>query len=184
MYPGEEGGRAIAETIAGDNNPAGRLPVTFYRGVEQLPEFADDSMKSRTYRDFDGQPLYPFGYGLSYSSVAYSNIRLSKAVIEAGEPACRAGQVRVGDRRRPAGDEGPCRDGGLRDQRRETAAAVATRHQFFFSAPDLVSSGSGCTVSRTGLPASTRTGKPRRSSAPATSRAGSTAAPAEWGCTR
>jgi beta-glucosidase len=85
-YPGEEGGTAIAETIAGDNNPAGRLPVTFYKGVEQLPEFTDYSMARRTYRYFDGEPLYLFGHGLSYSNFAYSNITLSKATLEAGEP--------------------------------------------------------------------------------------------------
>ncbi len=85
-YPGEEGGTAIAETIAGVNNPAGRLPVTFYKGVEQLPEFTDYSMKGRTYRYFDGQPLYPFGHGLSYSSYSYSDVRLSKTALDAGEP--------------------------------------------------------------------------------------------------
>ncbi|MGH9530362.1 MAG: glycoside hydrolase family 3 C-terminal domain-containing protein, partial [Terriglobales bacterium] len=65
-YSGEECGAAIAETLAGANNPAGRLPVTFYTGVDQLPLFEDYSMNNRTYRYFEGQPLYPFGYGLSY----------------------------------------------------------------------------------------------------------------------
>jgi len=72
-YSGEEGGTAIAETLAGVNNPAGRLPVTFYKSVDQLPAFEDYSMKNRTYRYFEGQPLYPFGYGLSYSKFEYSN---------------------------------------------------------------------------------------------------------------
>jgi len=85
-YPGEEGGTAVAQTIAGENNPAGRLPVTFYKGVEQLPEFSDYSMAKRTYRYFDGEPLYPFGYGLSYSNFRYSKIRISKANLRAGEP--------------------------------------------------------------------------------------------------
>jgi beta-glucosidase len=85
-YPGEEGGTAIAETLAGANNPAGRLPVTFYRGVDQLPEFTDYSMANRTYRYFAGPPLYPFGHGLSYSTFAYSGLRLSKATLAAGEP--------------------------------------------------------------------------------------------------
>jgi beta-glucosidase len=85
-YPGEEGGAAIAETLAGTNNPAGRLPVTFYTGVEQLPDFADYSMASRTYRYFPGEPLYPFGFGLSYSSFAYSGLKLSSQTIAAGEP--------------------------------------------------------------------------------------------------
>ncbi|HZD32316.1 MAG TPA: glycoside hydrolase family 3 C-terminal domain-containing protein, partial [Candidatus Angelobacter sp.] len=67
-YPGEEGGAAIAETLSGKNNPAGRLPVTFYTGVDQLPPFDDYAMKGRTYRYFEGKPLYPFGYGLSYTT--------------------------------------------------------------------------------------------------------------------
>jgi beta-glucosidase len=71
-YGGEEAGTAIAETLAGVNNPAGRLPVTFYKGVEQLPPFTDYAMKGRTYRYFKGEPLYPFGFGLSYSTFAYS----------------------------------------------------------------------------------------------------------------
>jgi beta-glucosidase len=83
-YPGEEGGTAIAETLAGVNNPAGRLPVTFYKSVDDLPPFEDYSMKGRTYRYFQGQPLYPFGYGLSYSQFAYSNLKLSAASLKAG----------------------------------------------------------------------------------------------------
>jgi beta-glucosidase len=74
-YGGEEAGTAIAETLAGVNNPAGRLPVTFYKSMDQLPEFTDYSMKGRTYRYFKGEPLYPFGYGLSYSTFAYSGLR-------------------------------------------------------------------------------------------------------------
>ena len=85
-YSGEEGGTAIAETLAGVNNPAGRLPVTFYKSVDQLPPFEDYSMKNRTYRYFTGQPLYPFGYGLSYSRFAYTNLRLSPPILEAGNP--------------------------------------------------------------------------------------------------
>src|SRR5262249_14389148 len=84
-YPGEEGGTAIGETLAGANNPAGRLPVTFYKGVEQLPAFEDYSMKNRTYRYFTGQALYPFGYGLSYSKFQYSDVKVSNAKIDAGE---------------------------------------------------------------------------------------------------
>jgi beta-glucosidase len=83
-YPGEEGGTAIAETLSGTNNPAGRLPVTFYKSVNDLPPFDDYSMKGRTYRYFEGQPLYPFGYGLSYSKFAYSNAKLSTPTLEAG----------------------------------------------------------------------------------------------------
>jgi len=73
-YGGEEAGTAIAETLAGVSNPAGRLPVTFYKGVDQLPPFTDYAMKGRTYRYFKGEPLYPFGFGLSYSAFAYSDL--------------------------------------------------------------------------------------------------------------
>lgn len=85
-YAGEEGGAAIAETLSGRNNPAGRLPVTFYTGVGQLPPFEDYSMKGRTYRYFEGSPLYPFGYGLSYTTFSYSGLTLPKDAIKAGDP--------------------------------------------------------------------------------------------------
>jgi len=85
-YSGEEGGTAIAQTLAGENNPAGRLPVTFYKGVEQLPEFEDYAMKNRTYRYFTGEPLYPFGYGLSYSTFEYSGMKFSNPTLQAGSP--------------------------------------------------------------------------------------------------
>jgi beta-glucosidase len=84
-YPGEEGGTAIAETLAGTNNPGGRLPITFYASLSQLPAFEEYSMENRTYRYFHGQPLYGFGYGLSYSAFAYSNIKLSSDSVEAGK---------------------------------------------------------------------------------------------------
>ena len=83
-YPGEEGGTAIAETLDGTNNPSGRLPITVYTGVEQLPDFTDYSMARRTYRYFDGQPLFPFGFGLGYSSFAYSDLKL-KPTLAAGD---------------------------------------------------------------------------------------------------
>jgi len=85
-YPGEEGGTAIAETLAGTNNPAGRLPITFYSGVDQLPPFEDYSMKNRTYRYFTGKPLYPFGFGLSYSKFTYNHLKLARSKLNAGEP--------------------------------------------------------------------------------------------------
>jgi beta-glucosidase len=85
-YPGEEGGTAIAQTLSGKNNPAGRLPVTFYTGTEQLPPFEDYAMKGRTYRYFDGKPLYPFGYGLSYTSFSYRGLSLPEKAIVAGDP--------------------------------------------------------------------------------------------------
>ncbi len=73
-YGGEEAGSAIAETLAGVNNPAGRLPVTFYKSVDQLPPFTDYNMKGRTYRYFKGDPLCSFGFGLSYSTFRYSGL--------------------------------------------------------------------------------------------------------------
>lgn len=84
-YSGEEGGTAIAQTLAGLNNPAGRLPVTFYKSVEQLPLFEDYSMKNRTYRYFKGEPLYAFGHGLSYSKFEYSGLKLSTSELKAGD---------------------------------------------------------------------------------------------------
>jgi len=72
-YPGEQGGRAVAEVLFGDVNPAGRLPVTFYRSTADLPDFEDYSMSNRTYRYFIGRPLFAFGYGLSYTKFDYSN---------------------------------------------------------------------------------------------------------------
>ena len=85
-YPGEEGGTAIAETLAGDNNPAGRLPLTFYSSLSQLPPFDDYAMKNRTYRYFTGQPLYRFGDGLSYTTFAYSHLTVPTAAVPAGQP--------------------------------------------------------------------------------------------------
>ena len=84
-YPGEEGGTAVAQTISGKNNPAGRLPVTFYTGVDQLPAFEDYAMKGRTYRYFEGTPLFPFGYGLSYTHFSYSDLKAPATAIPAGE---------------------------------------------------------------------------------------------------
>jgi beta-glucosidase len=77
-YDGEEAGTAIAETLAGVNNPAGRLPVTFYKNVDQLPKFEDYAMKGRTYRYFAGDALYGFGFGLSYSKFIYSALRTER----------------------------------------------------------------------------------------------------------
>ena len=102
-YSGEEGGAAIAQTIAGDNNPSGRLPLTFYKGVDQLPPFEDYSMSNRTYRYFTGKPLYPFGYGLSYSKFEYENVRLASNSLQAGEPLQVDADVKNASSR--AGDE-------------------------------------------------------------------------------
>jgi beta-glucosidase len=92
-YPGEEGGTAVAQVIAGDFSPAGRLPITFYKSPEQLPAFDDYSMAKRTYRYFDGEPLYPFGYGLSYTSFSYKNLRVDHARLKAGEAAAVSVEV-------------------------------------------------------------------------------------------
>ena len=74
-YPGQQGGNAIADVLFGDYNPAGRLPVTYYKSVDQLPPFENYDMKGRTYRYFDKKPLYPFGFGLSYTKFKYSNLK-------------------------------------------------------------------------------------------------------------
>ena len=74
-YPGQAGGQAIADVLFGDYNPAGRLPVTFYRSVADLPDFGNYDMKGRTYRYFRGEPLYPFGHGLSYTTFEYGDLR-------------------------------------------------------------------------------------------------------------
>jgi beta-glucosidase len=102
-YPGEEGGTAIGQTLSGDNNPAGRLAVTFYTGVDELPPFEDYSMANRTYRYFKGKPLYPFGYGLSYTKFTYGGLKLSSADVAAGSPL--GVDVTVKNSGRLAGDE-------------------------------------------------------------------------------
>jgi beta-glucosidase len=84
-YPGEEGGAAVADVLFGDYNPAGRLPITFYKSVGQLPPFDNYQMDGRTYRFFKGEPLYPFGYGLSYTRFNYSGFKVSSAHIAATE---------------------------------------------------------------------------------------------------
>jgi beta-glucosidase len=102
-YPGESGGHAIAETLSGKNNPAGRLPITFYKSADQLPAFTDYSMATRTYRYFKGEPLYGFGFGLSYTTFAYSNLHLSANSLKAGETLTVEADVKnTGSR---AGDE-------------------------------------------------------------------------------
>jgi beta-glucosidase len=84
-YPGEQGGRAVGEVLFGDYNPAGRLPVTFYKSTSDLPDFEDYSMKNRTYRYFKGKPLYAFGYGLSYTTFKYFAPKLDSESVEADD---------------------------------------------------------------------------------------------------
>jgi beta-glucosidase len=85
-YPGVDGGAAIARTLAGLNNPAGRLPVTFYTSIDELPAFTDYTLKNRTYRYFTGKPLWGFGYGLSYTTFKYGDVKLSSSTLKAGDP--------------------------------------------------------------------------------------------------
>jgi len=101
-YPGEEGGTALADVLFGDYNPSGRLPVTFYQSVADLPPFRDYAMKGRTYRYFDGKPLYPFGAGLSYTRFSYGHLRLPKQA-QPGQPV--NGEVQVENTGERAGDE-------------------------------------------------------------------------------
>jgi beta-glucosidase len=102
-YPGEAGGQAIAETLSGKNNPGGRLPITFYQSLDQLPPFSDYSMANRTYRYFKGKPLYGFGFGLSYSSFRYSGLKLSTNHLQAGDTLTVDADVKNSGAR--AGDE-------------------------------------------------------------------------------
>jgi beta-glucosidase len=85
-YPGQAGGTAVAEALFGTTNPGGRLPVTFYRSTKDLPDISDYSMENRTYRYFKGEPLYPFGFGLSYTTFAYRGLTIDPAEAKAGDP--------------------------------------------------------------------------------------------------
>ncbi|SOD51529.1 beta-glucosidase [Pseudoxanthomonas wuyuanensis] len=102
-YPGQSGGTAIAQALAGDFNPGGRLPVTFYRSTKDLPPYVSYDMQGRTYRYFSGTPLYPFGHGLSYTTFAYDTPRLSTQMLKAGEPLRVSVRVRNSGSR--SGDE-------------------------------------------------------------------------------
>ncbi len=143
-YPGEAGGQAIAETLSGKNNPAGRLPVTFYASTDQLPAFTDYSMKSRTYRFFKGQPLYRFGYGLSFTQFSYSGLHLSTDKLNAGDQLMAEVDVRnsgkiAGDEvaelylTPPQSSDAPIRV--LRDFRRLSLAAGESKHVRFELSP-------------------------------------------------
>jgi len=102
-YPGQRGGDAVADALFGGTNPAGRLPVTFYKAAEKLPPFDDYHMRGRTYRYFEGEPLFPFGYGLSYTQFQYSGLKVDRARVGDGERVNVSVDVKnVGPR---AGDE-------------------------------------------------------------------------------
>ena len=101
-YPGQEGGNAVADVLFGDYNPAGRLPVTYYKSVEQLPAFENYDMEGRTYKYFKGEPLYPFGYGLSYTTFKYSDMKLAKKA-KVGEKVLVS--VKVSNTGKKAGEE-------------------------------------------------------------------------------
>ena len=102
-YPGQRGGIAVGEALFGDYNPGGRLPVTFYSAEEKLPPFDDYAMKERTYRYFTGQPLFPFGHGLSYTSFGYSGLKLDRKRAGAGDEVTVS--VTVKNQGKRAGDE-------------------------------------------------------------------------------
>jgi beta-glucosidase len=85
-YPGQAGGRAVADVLFGEASPSGKLPLTFPRSMKDLPPFANYEMAGRTYRYMSAEPLYPFGFGLSYTHFAYSELRLSAEHIAVGEP--------------------------------------------------------------------------------------------------
>ena len=117
-YPGQAGGTALADVLFGDYNPAGRLPVTFYKSAEQLPPFTDYAMKGRTYRYFQGEPLFPFGHGLSYTTFAYRNLVVPrqanvgdelKVSVEVENTGSRAGDEVVQLYAKAAGAGGPIR---------------------------------------------------------------------------
>jgi beta-glucosidase len=101
-YPGQEGGNAVADVLFGDYNPAGRLPVTYYKSVEQLPAFENYDMEGRTYRYFRQAPLYPFGFGLSYTRFAYADLNIPKEVKMGEKINVSVKVTNIGDRE---GDE-------------------------------------------------------------------------------
>ena len=102
-YPGEEGGTALADVLYGDYNPAGRLPITFYRSLDQVPPFEQYAMEGRTYRFMADEPLYPFGYGLSYTHFRYADLEITPNVVRPGQAVRVSARVEnVGER---AGDE-------------------------------------------------------------------------------
>jgi len=102
-YPGQAGGEAIADVLFGDYNPSGRLPITFYHSLNDLPPFEDYDLEGHTYRYFRGEPLYAFGYGLSFTTFAYSNLRIDPAEAVPGDAVMVS--VNVTNTGNRAGDE-------------------------------------------------------------------------------
>ena len=84
-YPGEQGGHAVADILFGDVSPSGHLPITFPKNVEQLPPYEDYSMKGRTYKYMTEEPMFPFGFGLTYSETAFSKLKLSGEKLKTGQ---------------------------------------------------------------------------------------------------
>jgi beta-glucosidase len=102
-YPGQAGGHALADVLFGDHNPAGRLPVTFYESTDDLPPFEDYRMEDRTYRYFRKEPLFPFGFGLSYTQFTFDRLRLDRTQVPiGGQVTVSVDMTNTGDR---AGDE-------------------------------------------------------------------------------
>lgn len=101
-YPGQQGGNAVADVLFGDYNPAGRLPVTYYKSVDQLPPFEDYNMQGKTYRYFTQEPLYPFGYGLSYTTFSYSNLEIPAQAVAGNKVTVKVTVTNTGKRE---GDE-------------------------------------------------------------------------------
>ncbi len=126
-YPGEEGGTALTDILFGDVVPSGKLPVTFYRNIGQIPDYENYDMKGRTYRYFDGDPLFPFGYGLSYTTFSYGEARIRKGRLEVpvtNTGSCDADEVVQLYVRRPADADGPLKT--LRGFRRVSIPAGKT----------------------------------------------------------
>lgn len=145
-YPGQEGGRALAEVLYGKVAPSGKLPVTFYRHTEQLPDFEDYRMQGHTYRYFEGSPLFPFGHGLTYGEIAYTKLRSSHKRLKPSQemrvsvwvenrserPLCEVVQLYIA---RPSDNEGPQQT--LRGMRRvEVAPHGRCRVDFTLSPTD------------------------------------------------
>jgi len=126
-YPGQEGGAALADVLFGDVAPSGKLPVTFYKNIDQIPDYENYDMKGRTYRYFDGEPLFPFGHGLSYTTFAYGDARVKKGKLEipvTNTGNCDADEVVQLYVRRPDDAEGPLKT--LRGFRRVSVPAGQT----------------------------------------------------------